>query len=201
MRIMQKIGFALGVLCFSAGVAAAQSQGEVRIDFDPATTKVEFTLSDVLHTVHGAFRLKSGSMHFDPATGAAGGALVVDVASGDSGNKTRDRKMDKEILETEKYPEATFTPKQVIGHLAMEGSSQVQVQGTFRLHGADHEITLSVPAQVNGNQVQMQTTLQIPFVRWGMKDPSTFVLRVNKEVQMNISGTEKISSGAQPTSH
>jgi polyisoprenoid-binding protein YceI len=118
---------------------------------------------------------------------------VVDAASGDSGNKTRDRKMTKEILEADKYPDAIFTPKKVIGQLALEGGSQVQVQGTFRLHGADHEITLVVPAQVNGNQVQMQTQFQVPFVKWGMKDPSTFVLRVNKEVQMSISGNERLS--------
>jgi polyisoprenoid-binding protein YceI len=173
-------------------LAAAQAPGEVRIEFDPATTKVEFTLGDVLHTVHGSFRLKSGTIEFNPSTGVAGGLLVVDAASGDSGNKTRDHKMNREILESDKYPDASFTPKRVVGTLAQQGSSTVQVQGTFRLHGADHEITLNVPAQVNGGDLQMQTQFTIPFVKWGMKDPSTFVLRVNKEVQMSISGTEKV---------
>jgi polyisoprenoid-binding protein YceI len=182
----------IATLCVLSAAASAQSAGEVHIDFDPAATKVEFTLSDVLHTVHGTFRLKSGAIHFNPSTGAAGGALVVDAASGDSGNKTRDRKMNKEILETDRYPEATFTAKRVIGQVSRPGNSQVQVQGTFRLHGADHELTLVVPAQVNGSQINVQTQFTIPFVQWGMKDPSTFVLRVNKEVQMSISGTEKI---------
>ena len=184
---------ALGIFLFSGTAALAQPPSEVRIDFDPATTKVEYTLGDVLHAVHDTFRLKSGSMHFDPATGAAGGLLVVDAASGESGNGTRDRKMNKEILETQKYPEATFTPKQVVGQLAAEGASKVQVKGVFRLHGADHDLTLDVPAQVSGNQVTLQTSFEIPFVKWGMKDPSTFVLRVNKEVQMSISGTERLS--------
>ena len=192
VRIMRSVAVGAGLLIW-AGLAAAQTPGDIRIDFDPATTKVEFTLGDVLHTVHGTFRLKNGSMHFDPASGAADGLLVVDTVSGDSGNGTRDRKMKKEILETDRFQEATFTPKKVIGHLAAQGNSQVQVQGVFRIHGADHEITLDVPAQVSGNQLQLQTTFPIPFVRWGMKDPSTFVLRVNKEVQMSISGTEKIS--------
>lgn len=178
--------------CGLAAVGVAQSPGEVDIDFDPGATKVEFTLGDVLHTVHGSFRLKSGQIHFDPSTGVAGGSLVVDASSGDSGNKTRDRKMNKEILETDRYPEAIFTPKRVLGQLAMQGGSQVQVQGTFRLHGADHDITLVVPAQVNGSQINLQTQFAIPYVKWGMKDPSTFVLRVNKDVQMSISGTEKI---------
>lgn len=178
--------------CVLAAMAVAQSPGEVHIDFDPAATKVEFTLGDVLHTVHGSFRLKSGAIHFDPSTGAAGGLLVVDAASGDSGNRTRDHKMNKEILETERYPEATFTPNHVIGQLAMQGASQVQVEGTFRLHGTDHQLTLVVPAQVNGSQINLQIQFVVPYVKWGLKDPSTFVLRVNKEVQMSISGTEKI---------
>jgi polyisoprenoid-binding protein YceI len=181
-------------LCLGTATAlSAQAPSELRIDFDPSTTKVEFTLADVLHTVHGSFRLKSGNIHFDPTSGIAGGALVVDAASGQSGNNTRDHKMNKEILETDKYPEAVFTPKKVIGQLAMQGGSQVQVQGMFRLHGADHDITLVVPVQVDGNQIKIQTQFDIPFVKWGMRDPSTFVLRVNKDVQMSISGNERIS--------
>ncbi len=187
------VWFTLALCLGTATSILAQAPGEVHIDFDPATTKVEFTLADVLHTVHGSFRLKSGNIHFDPASGIAGGALVVDATSGQSGNNTRDRKMNKEILESDKYPEAVFTAKKVIGQLATQGGSQVQVQGTFRLHGADHDITLVVPTQVDGNQIKIQTQFDIPFVKWGMRDPSTFVLRVNKDVQMSISGNEKIS--------
>lgn len=183
----------LALLCGTAALCFAQAPGEIRIDFDPANTKVEFTVSDVLHTIHGSFRLKSGMIHFDPSSGAAGGLIVVDTVSGNSGNKTRDRKMHKEILESDKFPEATFIPQQVVGRLALQGSSKVQVRGVFRVHGADHELTLDVPAQVNGNEVKMQTEFELPFVRWGMKDPSTFVLRVKKVVQMSISGTEGIS--------
>lgn len=189
----RSVWFTLALCVGTATALSAQAPGEVRIDFDPSTTKVEFTLADVLHTVHGSFRLKSGNIHFDPTSGIAGGALVVDATSGQSGNNTRDHKMNKEILESDKFPEAVFTPKKVIGQLAMQGGSQVQVQGMFRLHGADHDITLVVPVQIDGNQIKVQTQFDIPFVKWGMKDPSTFVLRVNKVVQMSISGNEKIS--------
>ncbi len=190
---MRQAARLLLLLSVASCAAVAQNSGEVRIDFDPANTKIEFTLGDVLHTVHGTFKLKSGSIHFNPATGAAGGQLVVDANSGQSGNDTRDHKMNREILQSDRYPDATFTANKVIGHLAMSGASQVEVQGIFRIHGADHDLTLSVPAQVNGDRVELQTQFIIPFVRWGMKDPSTFILRVNKEVQMTISGTEKLT--------
>ena len=191
----RKIKFAAPIIAVLAGVlsSSAQSVHQVRIDFDPATTKVEFTLGDVLHTVRGDFRLKSGNIQFDSVRGTATGLLVVDVTSGQSGNGTRDRKMHKEVLESSKYPEATFLPKRVVGTLAQAGRSQVQVEGIFRMHGTDHELTLNVPVQVDGNQLRIETHFDIPFVRWGLKDPSTFVLRVNKEVQMSISGTERVS--------
>src|SRR5436305_1775261 len=79
---------------------------ESAVELDPARTNVSFTLGDVLHTVHGTFKLKRGSITFDSSTGKASGEIVVDVASGNSGSGTRDKRMHKEILESARYPEA-----------------------------------------------------------------------------------------------
>ena len=70
------------------------------LQLDPATTQVNFTLGDVLHTVHGTFKLKRGTVKFDPASGHASGLVVVDSTSGDSGSRARDHKMHTEILES-----------------------------------------------------------------------------------------------------
>ena len=77
------------------------------LDLDATRTKVEFTLGDVLHTVHGSFKLKNGSIQFDPASGQASGAMVVDAASGASGSGARDRRMQKNILETKNFPKSS----------------------------------------------------------------------------------------------
>jgi hypothetical protein len=42
--------------------------------------------------VEGAFLLKRGAIHFDPATGKASGEVVFDAASGKTGNKSGDHK-------------------------------------------------------------------------------------------------------------
>ncbi len=68
-----------------------------------------------MHTVHGTFALKSGTVHFDPETGKASGEIVVYAPSGESGNNSRDKRMHKEILETAKYPDVVFRPTQVEG--------------------------------------------------------------------------------------
>ena len=106
---------------------------------DPAQTKIEFTLGDVLHTVHGTFRLTRGTLQFDALSGKASGELVVDATSGESGSKARDKRMHSGILESDKYPRIVFRPDRVEGNLAAEGKSHVQLHGTFSIHGADHD--------------------------------------------------------------
>jgi polyisoprenoid-binding protein YceI len=153
---------------------------------DPAQTRVSFTLSDVLHTVHGAFKLKSGDIQFDPATGAARGRMIVDAASGNSGNGSRDGKMHKSILESERYPEIVFRPDRVEGNVAPRGASDVRVHGIFSIHGAEHEITIPARVQMTPGQFSADLRFTVPYVKWGMKNPSTFLLRVSQEVEIDI---------------
>ena len=163
------------------------------VRLDPAQTKINFTLDDVLHTVRGQFTLKEGEIHFNPTTGVASGALIIDARSGNSGNKSRDKKMHKEILESEKYPEIAFLPQHVTGTIPAHGASEVQVSGIFRIHGVDHPLTLAVPVQFSSSNMKATTTFDIPYVAWGMKDPSAFLLRVGKSARIDISATGQLS--------
>lgn len=161
---------------------------------DPAQSQVAWTLGDVLHTVKGTFQLKSGILRFDSATGIASGELVVDAVSGQSGNGSRDRKMKREILETDKYPTIVFTPQHVTGTVAPNGGSQVQLQGTMTLHGQAHPMTIVVPVQVNGNQASATVHFEVPYVDWGLKNPSTLFLRVSKIVEIDVHAVGTINS-------
>jgi polyisoprenoid-binding protein YceI len=178
----------LAILCV-AGCSSDLWTQEMTLELDPANTKVEFTLPDVLHTVHGTFAMKSGLIHFNPSNGSASGSVLVDVKSGQSGNSTRDLKMHKEILQSEEYPDATFTPTKMSGPFSPQGSSEIQVDGTFRIHGSDHPITLVIPLQISGSSANLKTQLVIPYVQWGMKNPSTFILRVSDKVDLDIAAS------------
>jgi polyisoprenoid-binding protein YceI len=191
---------AVVLACFALSqLATAQ---ENAIELDPAKTQVAFTLADVLHTVHGTFRLQSGVIHFDPSSGAAGGDVIIDATSGNSGSGARDKKMRHDILESQRYPTIEFLPKQVIGRVASQGASQVQVRGTFRLHGSDHDLTLTFPVQIHGSLLLAATNFEVPYEAWGLKNPSTLFLRVSNKVQIEITATGTLqATNAATASH
>lgn len=153
------------------------------LELNPAKTDVAFIVSDPLHTVRGTFKLKRGSIRFDPETGKASGEIVIDVASGASGSGMRDRRMHKDILESQKYPEAVFSPDHVNGQL---GQPEVDVHGMLRIHGADHEMTLHFKVTTEGGQHTASTHFTIPYVQWGMKNPSNFLLKVGDKVEVEV---------------
>jgi polyisoprenoid-binding protein YceI len=181
MADMIKRGLLFLLVC-SLPLAAAENT----VELDPTRTLIGFTLDSVLHTVHGSFKLKRGAVKFDSATGKASGEIVIDLTSGESGNSSRDKRMHKEILESARFPEAVFTPDHVSGDLAPSGQSQLDVHGTFQIHGTSHEMTLHFRAEVKGGEVVTSTGFPIPYVQWGMKNPSTFLLKVSDKVEMNI---------------
>jgi len=162
------------------------------IELDPAQTRIEFTLGATLHTFHGSFRLKQGTIRFDPATGKASGQIVVDATSGDSGNGSRDSKMHKSVLESVRCPEIAFTPDSVAGALTGPGPWHVEVHGSFRIHGVEHEMTLPVETQVGPDRFTATMRLVVPYVKWGMKNPSTFLLHVDEEVGIEIHAAGRV---------
>jgi len=180
--------FAFPLLVFAAVLAAANTipAQDTVLQIDPAQTKVEFTLADILHTVHGTFRLKRGNLRFNPVSGHAAGELVVDATSGSSGSNARDRRMNKNVLQSDRYPEIVFRPDRVEGSVAAEGHSQVRLHGIFTIHGGDHEIIVPVDVQAAGGVYTATAHFIVPYASWGMKNPSTLFLRVSDKVDIIV---------------
>ena len=162
--------FTLALALLALSLASPAVAQEAVLELDPAQTQVSFTLGDVLHTVHGTFKLKRGTVKFDPATGHASGLVVVDATSGDSGSHARDHKMHKDVLESAQYPEITFTPEQVQGQVLPQGDFKVQVLGTFTMHGAGHPLTLVVQAHLAGEQLTADTQFHHPLCELGLEE-------------------------------
>jgi polyisoprenoid-binding protein YceI len=178
--------FAAASIVFFALACHGAAAQDVAFQLDPQHSTVNFTLGDLLHTVHGTFKAKQGSLQLDPATGKLAGAIVVDAKSGDSGSGARDTKMSRDVLESERYPEISFHPDRVDGTVMLPGKSSVRVHGIFSVHGSDHELTVPAELEVNANHWTANMHFAVPYAKWGMKNPSTLFLRVSQSVEIDL---------------
>jgi polyisoprenoid-binding protein YceI len=189
--------FGVAMLLFAAPSpprpqAAQSAAHEIALTLDPAQTKLHFSVDSTLHMVHGTFAVKSGSLQFDPQTGKAGGSIVVNTVSGETGNNSRDQRLHKEILETWKFGEATFRPSQIDGQVSLTAPSDFKVKGIITLHGTDHELVADLHSEFTGDHWKGTAKFDVPYIKWGIKDPSNFLLKVKPvvNVDLELAGTK-----------
>jgi polyisoprenoid-binding protein YceI len=176
--------------------APALAAEEIWVELDPGKTEVAFVLNDVLHTVHGTFRLKGGRVSFDPESDAMKGEIAVDAASGNSGSSARDKRMTRDILEAQRFPEIRFAPAAMVGSIAPNGVSDVQVTGSFLIHGQAHNVMIPMHVQISQDQVTATGKFLVPYVEWGMKNPSNFLLKVKDKVEIDLNAVGRIKRGS-----
>lgn len=175
------------------GGAPARAAGSIALlELDPAQTHITFTLSTTVHNVHGSFQLKRGALRLDPDSGLAGGALVVDAGSGESGDSLRDARMRGSILETGRFPEVSFIPQQVQLIGPPRGDFRARLRGLMRLHGAAHPMTIELLVHNDHGVVSAQTHFVIPYVAWGLEDPSVLFLKVSPAVLIDVQASGQV---------
>jgi hypothetical protein len=186
----------LVLVAMLAAVAPGTSEEWV-LHLDPALTTVGFLLQATMHTVEGVIPLVSGEIRFDRTSGKAGGHVVLDSHRTTTHNTARDKKMHAEVLESERFPSIVFRPAHI--EVREEGVDRgtVRLGGTVLVHGAEHPVELDVAVRREGDRIVAYSPIEIPYVAWGMRDPSVFVLRVAKVVQVQIhaEGTLTIARG------
>ena len=188
-------GFSIRVVAFVSALAASAQNGAAldlrsgALELDPSKTLVEFRLPGSLHTTHGTFKLERGTIIADPATGKAGGSIVVDARSGDTGIGARDHEMRESVLEAQRYPEITFDPQHFTLELRGGGQFQATILGVLRLHGGRHDVALTAQGQLVGDNLTATAHFSVPYVDWGLKDPSVLFLTVAKQVDIDIATT------------
>ena len=185
-------GFSIRVVAFVSALAASAQNGAAldlrsgALELDPSKTRVEIRLPGSLHTTHGTFKLERGTVIADPATGKAGGSIVVDARSGDTGIGARDNEMRESVLEAQTYPEITFDPQHFTLELRRGDQFQATMQGVLTLHGGRHDVTLTAQGQLVGDNLTATAHFSVPYVDWGLKDPSFLFLTAAKQVDIDI---------------
>jgi polyisoprenoid-binding protein YceI len=183
--------FAVLALAVVLAPAALAQQQTFAVNAD--ASEVKMTLKTTHEVVNGAFHLQSGSVEFDRSTPKMSGSVVVLAGSGKTGNGSRDKKMNKEILRVEQYATVSFEPKSYAGVIAPSGDSTIQVTGIFTLLGTPHEITIPMLVHLEGTTATAKAHFTVPYIQWGLKDPSFLFWKAEHDVAIDLSLTGQLS--------
>lgn len=177
--------FAVFALTVILAPAAAFAQHQTFV-VNPGASEVRITLKTTHEIVNGTFRVQSGSVEFERGTPNMSGSIIVAAGSGKTGNDSRDKKMNKDILKVEQYATVSFEPKTYGGTIAPSGDSTIQVSGIFTLLGTPHEITIPILVHLEGAAATAKAHFVLPYVQWGLKNPTFLFWKVDNDVAIDL---------------
>jgi polyisoprenoid-binding protein YceI len=174
------------VFALAGAIAPATLAQHQTFLVNPDASEVRIALKTTHELVNGAFHLQSGSIEFDPSAPKMAGSVVVLAGSGKTGNDTRDKRMNKEILKVEQYATLSFEPKSYTGAISPSGDSTIQVTGIFTLLGAPHQIPIPILVHLDGTAATAKAHFVLPYIEWGLKDPSFMFWKADKDVAIDL---------------
>jgi polyisoprenoid-binding protein YceI len=181
----------LAVAVILAPVVLAQQQTFV---VNPAESDVKMTLNTTHEVVNGSFHIQAGSIEFDRSTPRMSGTVAVLAGSGKTGNDSRDKKMNKDILKVDQFTSVSFAPKTYTGTIATSGDSIIQVSGVFTLLGTGHDLTIPMQIHIDGSKATVRAKVVIPYVRWGLKNPSFLIWKAENDVAIDLNLQGRLSN-------
>ena len=95
--------------------------------------------------------------------------------------------------EVEQHTTVSFEPKTYTGAIAPSGDSTIQVTGIFTLLGAPHEITVPMLVHLDGASATAKAHFVVPYVQWGLKNPSFMVWKADNDVAIDLNLVGAIS--------
>jgi polyisoprenoid-binding protein YceI len=179
----------LAVLLGPAAVAQHQT-----FAVNPDASEVKMTLNTTHEVVNGTFHIQSGSIEFDRGNSKMSGSVVVLAGSGKTGNDSRDKKMNKDILRVDQYTTVSFAPKTYTGTIAPSGDSTIQVSGVFTLLGNPHDLTIPMRIHMDGSKATAKAQFVVPYVQWGLKNPSFMFWKAENDVRIDLNLVGQISN-------
>jgi polyisoprenoid-binding protein YceI len=182
---------ALALTCLLGPAAFAQHHTFV---VNPDSSEVKMTLNTTHEVVIGTFHVQSGSIEFDRGNSKMSGSVIVLAGSGKTGNDSRDKRMYRDTLQIEQHATISFEPKTYAGAIASSGDSTIQVTGIFTLLGTPHEITVPTLVHLDGTNATVRAHFAVPYVQWGLKNPSFLIWRADDDVAIDLNLTGTISN-------
>jgi polyisoprenoid-binding protein YceI len=157
-----------------------------RLAIQSTDSRVTFVVDATLHKVHGRVELVDSELRFDPETGDIEGQLLIDATSADTGNKKRDRKMHASVLRSSEHPTIVLETRNTEGLWLPDDASSLILHASLRLLDVDHDVSIPLTVTADESGLRVEGSFVIPYVAWGLENPSRFMLRVGKEVEIQF---------------
>ena len=90
------------------------------------------------------------------------------------------------VLESARFPDIRFRAERVEGRPEADGTFHGLLHGTLVLHGGEHAVVVEVDGAVVDDVVTARGRFTVPYVAWGLADPSLLFLTVAKTVDVDV---------------
>jgi polyisoprenoid-binding protein YceI len=157
-------------------------------------SEVKMKLNTTHEVVNGTFHVQTGSIDFDRSVSHISGMVIVAAGSGKTGNDSRDKKMNKDILKVNQFATVSFAPKAYTGTIAASGDSTIEVSGVFTLLGIPHNVTIAMQIHIDGSKATAKAHFVVPYVQWGLKNPSFLIWKAENDVAIDLNLVGQISN-------
>ena len=154
---------------------------------DTKQSEVRIILGATLHTVDGRAALEPATFTWDTDSGSASGRAVVQASRLRTGIDARDQKMREDVLRIALHPEIVFEATGF--ELRQSGAEKLRfvLKGDLSLLGVSHEIELETHAHLRPDKSwKARADLNVPYVQWGLTDPSLPLFSVEKHVTVEV---------------
>jgi polyisoprenoid-binding protein YceI len=196
MTRFQKVLFTLVgfVLSIASSVAAPQATGD--------TYRITTPLVTVMCplTVGGSFEARTsalaGDVAFDAESGVVSGAILVDLATLQTGIGLRDRHMKEKYLEIGRSDTFTAARLEEI-HIERSEGGSTTFHGKLTLHGEQHPVSgmVDMQSQQHDSGMRVRARFSISLAAFDIQPPRYLGIGVRDEVQVQVQFTAVATRG------
>jgi polyisoprenoid-binding protein YceI len=105
--------------------------------------------------------------------------VTADLSTLQSDDDRRDGQLHRQALETDQFPQASFTVTSPIelGSVPADGQEiTAEAVGDLTLHGVTRTVTIPLKATLNGSTVTVTGSIDIVFADYDMQKPQSFIV-------------------------
>jgi polyisoprenoid-binding protein YceI len=120
----------------------------------------------------------SGTMTID-GTRVTAATITADLTTLQSDDQRRDGQLGRQGIQTNQFPNATFTLTSPIdlGSVPKDGQEiTVTAKGQLELHGVKKDVEVALKARLSGSVIQVSGSLPIVWTDYGIQKPQSFIV-------------------------